>query len=60
MLVSDEEATLLGPSFKRQRPLDRSQVVVDEMAVISARSEHTLSFKGPPLQEGSNSVCYSF
>ncbi|QCD81591.1 hypothetical protein DEO72_LG2g1920 [Vigna unguiculata] len=59
-VVSDEEVTQSGPSLKRRRPLDRPEVVVGEIAGISARSEHTLSSKGPPLQEGSSSVCYSF
>ncbi|QCE12067.1 hypothetical protein DEO72_LG10g3309 [Vigna unguiculata] len=59
-VVSDEEATQSGPNLKRRRPLSRAEAVVDETAGVSVRSERTLSSKGPPLQEGSSSVCYSF
>ncbi|QCE00687.1 hypothetical protein DEO72_LG7g1977 [Vigna unguiculata] len=59
-VVSDEEATQSGPNLKRRRPLSRAEAVVDETAGVSVRSERTLSSKGPLLQEGSSSVCYSF
>jgi len=59
-VVSDEEATQSGSGLKRRPSLSKSKALVGETAGVSTRSEHTLSSKGPLLQEGSSNVCCSF
>ncbi|QCE03362.1 DNA topoisomerase I [Vigna unguiculata] len=51
-LVSDEETTQSGPSFKRRRPVDRAHAVLDDATIVPVRSEHTLFSKGPVPHEG--------